>query len=192
MKSLLLLDDDDVLRESLKNNLTKFFDSIYEAADIQQALEKIKSYTINFYLLDLNLPDGNGLQLIPTILEHNKNSHIIVLTAYSSIATAVEAIKLGATDYLVKPVFQEDILNAFKFIQTKDKDITLKAVSPKRVEWEHIQKVLKENNYNISSTAKALNMHRRTLQRKLQKKTCELIVKLLRQFVAQIANLITL
>ena len=170
MKSLLILDDDDVLRESLKNNLTEFFDSIHEAADIQQSLEKIKSYTINFYLLDLNLPDGNGLQLIPTILEHNKNSHIIVLTAYSSIATAVEAMKLGATDYLVKPVFQEDILNAFKFIQTKDKDITLKAVSPKRVEWEHIQKVLKENNYNISSTAKALNMHRRTLQRKLQKK----------------------
>jgi ActR/RegA family two-component response regulator len=83
MKSLLLLDDDDVLRESLKNNLTKFFDSIYEAADIQQALEKIKSYTINFYLLDLNLPDGNGLQLIPTILEHNKNSHIIVSRGYS-------------------------------------------------------------------------------------------------------------
>ena len=170
MKSLLILDDDDVLRESLKNNLTEFFDSIHEAADIQQSLEKIKSYTINFYLLDLNLPDGNGLQLIPTILEHNKNSHIIVLTAYSSIATAVEAMKLGATDYLVKPVFQDDILNAFKFTQTKDKDMTFKIVSPKRVEWEHIQKVLKENNYNISSTAKALNMHRRTLQRKLQKK----------------------
>jgi len=170
MKSLLILDDDEVLRESLNKNLSGFFDSTYEASDIQQAMEKIKSYMINFYLLDLNLPDGNGLQLIPSILKHNQNSHIIVLTAYSSIATAVEAMKLGATDYLVKPVFQEEILKAFKFIQTNDKTLPLKALSPKRVEWEHIQKILKENNYNISSTAKALNMHRRTLQRKLQKK----------------------
>lgn len=172
MKNLLILDDDKLFRSSLKVNLVNYFDKIIESESISDAKKKIsRNNSINYYLIDLNLPDGNGLQLIEEICDSAIKAHIIILTAYSSVATAVEAMKLGADDYLIKPVLTDEILSSFNLVKKLSKSIPeVKLPSAKRVEWEHIQRILKENNFNITLTAKALNMHRRTLQRKLQKK----------------------
>jgi two-component system response regulator RegA len=172
MKNLLILDDDILFRKSLIDNLVYFFDNIIESESISDARKKISTNeSINYYLIDLNLPDGNGLQLIKELYDSSPKVCIVILTAYSSVATAVEAMKLGADDYLIKPVLTDDILSSFNLIKKQSKSIPeVKPPSPKRVEWEHIQRILKENNFNITLTAKALNMHRRTLQRKLQKK----------------------
>ena len=171
-KNLLVLDDDFTYAKSLEINLRTNFNEIFIAHSISQGLCFLKKHQqINYVLLDLNLPDGNGLQFLKEALLIDKKLKIIVLTAYSSVATAVEAIKLGAIDYLIKPVLTDDILKAMGFKNPrKFSHIPIIPPSSKRVEWEHIQRILKENDYNISATAKALNMHRRTLQRKLQKK----------------------
>ena len=116
--------------------------------------------------------DGtSGLTLIPQLKQLQPNMDIVMLTGYSSIATAVEAVKLGALNYLCKPANTEEILNAFELSAANPEvNIPEKRPSIDRLEWEHIQKVLKENNDNISATARALGMHRRTLQRKLNKR----------------------
>lgn len=122
-------------------------------------------------LLDLKLGEQSGLALIEPIRQLAPQASIVILTGYSSIATAVEAVKLGATHYLCKPARADDILAAFD--QTSgDAEVELSATphSVDRLEWEHIQRVLNENQGNISATARALGMHRRTLQRKLQKR----------------------
>lgn len=124
-------------------------------------------------LLDLKLDDGNSLALIEDLVKSNPQIKIVVLTGYSSIATAVQAIKLGAINYLAKPATIEDILKAFESETANtyvEEDPLLENISLKRLEWEKIQHALAENNGNISATARQLKMHRRTLQRKLGKK----------------------
>lgn len=120
-------------------------------------------------LLDLKLDDGNSLKLIPQLAEQYPNIKILLLTGYASIATAVQAIKLGAHNYLAKPASIDEILLAFgeshDGIEINDEQMSLK-----RLEWEKIQQALAENDGNISATAKQLNMYRRTLQRKLSKR----------------------
>ena len=113
----------------------------------------------------------SGLELVEKLHELDINTHIVMLTGYSSIATAVEAIKLGATHYLTKPADADEIVNALN----RDKGdpsvaVKEKPLSVKRLEWEHLQKVLMEHDGNISAAARALSMHRRTLQRKLDKR----------------------
>lgn len=139
---------------------------------LKTATELIKQYQFQFAILDLNLGTETSLELIPLLIEGNSEIRILILTGYASIATAVEAIKLGATNYLAKPADIEEILAAL--LERSDMPITRETVSEpmsvKRLEWEHIQKVLQENDGNISETARQLKMHRRTLQRKLQKK----------------------
>ncbi|MBT3336101.1 MAG: response regulator, partial [Methylococcales bacterium] len=109
--------------------------------------------------------------LVKKLIEIDNNTRIVMLTGFASIATAVEAIKLGATQYLTKPANADEIINA---LNKNDGDsstiIKDNPLSVKRLEWEHLQKVLMENNGNISAAARALNMHRRTLQRKLDKR----------------------
>ena len=130
-------------------------------------------------VLDLNLNGDSGLSLIPRLLELNPACRIVVLTGYASITTAVDAIKLGAVQYLAKPVDLNTLLRAFDHtLEAADAareaspSAALSAVpmSVDRMEWEHIQRVLQEHKGNISATARALNMHRRTLQRKLLKR----------------------
>lgn len=123
-------------------------------------------------LLDLKLEDGHSLGLISELVAVNPQIKIVVLTGYSSIATAVQAIKLGAVNYLAKPATIEQILAAFETSQVSEEPETLTTddISLKRLEWEKIQQVLAENDGNISATARQLKMHRRTLQRKLNKK----------------------
>ena len=122
-------------------------------------------------VVDLKLENESGLDLIPALIQINPAMNIIVLTGYSSIATAVTAIKRGAADYLSKPVTASEVARALSGERTQE--VSTEEFSPmsvERMEWEHIQKVLKENDGNISATARSLGMYRRTLQRKLAKK----------------------
>ena len=168
MKSMLIVDDDQVLRSTLKRVMARHH-HVYEAGDSQSALAVCKQNNIDRALVDLKLGEESGLVLTTDLLNQHPEIEIVVMTGYASIATAINAIKLGALNYLTKPVSADDILKAF--VETRaETAIESSTMSPKRLEWEHIQRVLQEHNGNISQTAKALNMHRRTLQRKLKKK----------------------
>lgn len=123
-------------------------------------------------LIDLRIGYESGLGLIQTIRQYQPNARILIVTGYSSIATAVEAIKLGADDYLPKPLGIADILSALSLTDNEPPKEEPESAPPSlgRLEWEHIQRVLKEQDGNVSATARALWMHRRTLQRKLAKR----------------------
>jgi len=168
---LLLLDDDDVFLGTLGRAMSKRGFEVLAATDISDALEQAAEMVPAMAVVDMKLEDGSGLDVIPRLIEINPQMKIIVLTGYSSIATAVTAIKWGAADYLSKPVTASDVVRALSGEQKPEaapQDFT--PMSVERMEWEHIQKVLKENDGNISATARSLGMYRRTLQRKMAKK----------------------
>jgi two-component system response regulator RegA len=121
-------------------------------------------------VIDLKIGDDSGLKLVQYLSEKLPGCKSLVLTGYSSIATAVDAIKLGAVNYLPKPANADEILQAFVTDSLAAKAVSYTPASVDRLEWEHIQRVLRDHAGNISATARALNMHRRTLQRKLQKR----------------------
>ena len=125
----------------------------------------------DFAALDLKMDGDSGLVLLPKLLELDPEMRVVILTGYSSIATAVEAIKRGACNYLCKPADADDVLAAL-LSQHADLETLVpdNPMSVDRLQWEHIQRVLGEHEGNISATARALGMHRRTLQRKLQKR----------------------
>lgn len=168
----LVIDDDASFNAILVRTLTRRGQPAIGATDAEAALDLARQQLPARIVLDLNLGGSSGLSLIPQLLEIAPGSRIVVLTGYASIATAVDAIKLGAVQYLAKPVEIEAILTAFTGESAPD--TTLPApetpMSVDRLEWEHIQRVLNEHEGNISATARALNMHRRTLQRKLSKR----------------------
>ncbi|MFI0471275.1 response regulator transcription factor [Halomonas sp. HMF6819] len=168
---LLIVDDDDVFCHVLSRALTRRGFDVKVAHDAEQALEIAASFSPTIATLDLKLEHSSGLKLLPELLTIVPDCRVVVLTGYSSIATAVEAIKLGAVHYLCKPVDADDVIGAFEN-GGGDPDIELADNPPSinRITWEHIQKVLQEHDGNISATARALGMHRRTLQRKLQKR----------------------
>jgi two-component system response regulator RegA len=167
-ETFLLVDDDETFTQILARALSKRGHQVLTAHNSQEALQLAQSHQINKALIDLKMEGETGLQLIPELKKLPAPPTIVMLTGYSSIATTVEAIKLGAVNYLCKPASIEEILNAFN----TGNAVTIPASPPSvdRLEWEHIQKVLNEHEGNISATARALGMHRRTLQRKLQKK----------------------
>ena len=171
LPSLLLVDDDVTFCRVVSNALIKRGYNVRIAHSADQALLSAQADAPELVLLDLNMPGDSGLALIPKLKALDNETRIVVLTGYASVATAVEAIKLGATHYLPKPADADEIVQAFER-KAGDSNlsvgITLRSVE--RVEWEHIQKVLVENNGNISATARLLKMHRRTLQRKLAKR----------------------
>ena len=144
----------------------------YTRTEPAQALVLARQQMPDGIVLDLNLNGASGLSLIGPLLEINPACRIVVLTGYASIATAVDAIKLGAVQYLAKPVEVAAILAAFDEKEDSPRENLAGAVplSVDRLEWEHIQRILHENDGNISATARALKMHRRTLQRKLAKR----------------------
>lgn len=167
--SMLIIDDDATFATLLARRMKHhgFDTAIVSSSD--EALASVQANDFDKAVLDLKLGNDSGLILLPKLKAIAPDLAIVVLTGYSSIATAVEAIKLGALNYLCKPASSEDILNAFATTTNPDIDISLTPPSVDRLEWEHIQKVLADNGGNISETARALGMHRRTLQRKLQK-----------------------
>ena len=170
--SLLLVDDDDAFCSVLTRTLNRRGFTVQRADSVADALRQLQhSDPPTHALLDLKMPGESGLHLIPALKLCNPAMHIVMLTGYASIATAVEAIKLGATHYLAKPTALSDIIAALQ--RQPDGNPTIAPAehppSVQRLEWEHIQRVLNEHHGNISATARALNMHRRTLQRKLFK-----------------------
>jgi two-component system, response regulator RegA len=171
--SVLVVDDDVRFAETLARALERRGFATSVAHTIDDALAAARSRAVDAAIVDLRLGDEDGLKLIPPLQALGERIRIVVLTGYASIATAVKAIKLGAHDYLAKPVTASAIVET---LQRGDKPaaapITPRAepMSPRRLEWEHIHRVLAENAGNISATARTLKMHRRTLQRKLAKK----------------------
>ncbi|GAB5451092.1 MAG: response regulator transcription factor [Halioglobus sp.] len=168
---ILLIDDDEVFTEVMARSFQRQGFATQCCADADAALTACARFQPTHILLDLNMPGKSGLIVLPDLLQQAPQAKLVVLTGYSSIATAVAATKAGAVNYLCKPATVEDILRAFEGSQESEAaQVPSDPISVDRLEWEHIQRVLKENDDNISATARALGMHRRTLQRKLQKR----------------------
>lgn len=171
---LLLVDDDAVFTRVLGRALNARGFTVHSAASSGEAIVQLSvdgGLRPDFAILDLNLGGSSGLRLIGAVRQANPECRIVVLTGYASISTAVDAIKLGADQYLAKPVEVDAIVRSLTGVQAPDDDDAGEStLSVSRLEWEHIQRVLAENGGNISATARALKMHRRTLQRKLAKR----------------------
>jgi two-component system response regulator RegA len=168
----LIVDDDEIFGSVLQRALQRRGLYSVVAKDIFSALQQAEQYNCSHAIIDLKLAQESGLTLIRELKKGSPNLQIVMLTGYSSISTAVEAIKLGAINYLCKPADADEILAAFNIeIQNSNNaEILYAPLSIERLEWEHIQKILQENQGNVSATARILGMHRRTLQRKLQKR----------------------
>lgn len=167
----LIVDDDVTFALTLARSLHRRGLQASTAKNQAEALALCASALPDRVILDLKLEETSGLALIGQLQALSPTCHIVVLTGYSSIPTTVEAIKLGAINYLCKPASIDDIIAAFETIDGNEQ--TSLASTPhsiERLEWEHIQRILADNGGNISATARALGMHRRTLQRKLQKR----------------------
>ena len=168
--SLLLVDDDEIYRRILSRALDKRGFDVFDAADVPNAIVLAEENPPEYAVIDLKMPGPSGLVLVKRLNELDRATRIVVMTGYASIATAVESVKLGATHYLAKPADVDEIVVALTKTEG-DENAPLSAVplSVDRLEREHIHRVLTEYDSNISATARALNMHRRTLQRKLAK-----------------------
>ncbi len=171
-EAILVVDDDDAFRHVLCAAFARRRITPLSAATCDEALALIRSERPRFAVLDLRLHGNeNGLALVQAFKAIQNNMRIVILTGYASIPTAVQAIKLGADYYLAKPVRVDSILQSFHgtCLDARQDDMAGcdQPTSLAKLEWEHIQKVLAEYDGNISATARALNMHRRTLQRKL-------------------------
>ncbi len=168
---LLIVEDDEVFGEVLSDAMAARGYRVGLAADLAAALALLKAFRPDFAVLDLNLDGESGLELIAPLRVANPAVRILVLTGYASIATAVEAIRRGAAEYLTKPADADQIEAALHGNSDQQASaIPSQPMSVRRLEWEHLQRVLTECEGNISEAARRLNMHRRTLQRKLQKR----------------------
>lgn len=167
---LLLVDDDEIFCEVMKGALTRRGFHVDVANGASAATHLAQRLVPAYALVDLRMPDGSGLSVVEALSQLNPGMRIVVLTGYASIATAVEAIKLGATHYLTKPVEVEEVVAAFHRDRgDSEAAIPANPLSVNRLEWEHLQRVLMDCNGNISAAARRMSMHRRTLQRKLKK-----------------------
>jgi two-component system, response regulator RegA len=169
--SLLLVDDDNLLCDALVSTLSIRGFDVTTAPSARVAIAAATACPPAYAVIELKLPDASGLKLVSSLIALDAHTRIVVLTGYGSIATAVEAIKLGATYYLTKPADADQIVVALNRDAGDDQvPVSCKPMSISRLEWEHIERVLREHKSNISETARALSMHRRTLQRKLAKR----------------------
>jgi two-component system response regulator RegA len=169
---LLLVDDDEVFRERLARALRERGQEVVTAADGEEAMRAAERGRLGAAVVDLRMPGMNGTELLPELLRLQPNLRVVVLTGYGSIASAVEAMRLGAHNYVSKPADADDVLAAV----TGDARLVPSAsseASPSptlaRAEWEHIQRILADTGGNISETARRLGITRRTLQLKLKK-----------------------
>ncbi len=170
-KHFLIVDDDKVFCQVISSALEKRGYHCRTANNHRQTFELIQNWKPYYAVIDLRIGNDSGLKVCQMLLEKIPDIHIVILTGFASIATAVEAIKLGVIQYLTKPTDVDTILKALEQDQANTKvKITSNPLPIKRLEWEHLHKVLSENEGNITRTAKQLGMHRRTLQRKLNKK----------------------
>ncbi len=166
----LLIDDDALFLRALQNSLQRRGVSTRTASNVADALNSAEAQAFDFALVDLRIGKDSGLRLIQPLRAARPRMRILLMTGFASVATAVEAIKLGADDYLLKPVNVETILRALteEGAPTADDPDTMIPLS--RLEWEHIQQALRATDGNVSAAARMLGMHRRSLQRKLAKR----------------------
>ncbi len=167
---LLIVEDDADFAATLSRAMRKRGFDVAHARDADEARAIAESLAPTHAVVDLKLPGESGLKVVAMLAARAAVPAIVVLTGYASIATAVEAVRLGARHYLAKPADADEILAALLRDQPDaGLEVSPAPLSVARLEWEHIQKVLSEHDGNISATARALKMHRRTLQRKLDK-----------------------
>lgn len=167
-ESVLIIDDDIQLLLALSQRLERSGYRVYTAATPGE-LEQLALHQIGHILLDLKFGDYNGLDLIRPLKQRFNPVNLVILTGYASIATSVAAIKAGATDYLAKPIQTSVLLQSLAVDEAETPSVSEHTLTPAQLEWEHIQRVMQAHEGNISATARALGMHRRTLQRKLSK-----------------------
>ncbi len=169
--NLLLVDDDEIFCSVLKPAFEKRNFQVSVANDVNQGILLAEQTEPEYAVIDLRIGFDSGMEMVKTLISLDDNTQIVMLTGFASIATAVEAIKLGAIHYLTKPANADEIVNAL-YKNEGDSSILINQnpLSVKRLEWEHLQKVLMQHDGNISAAARALKMHRRTLQRKLDKR----------------------
>jgi two-component system response regulator RegA len=168
---LLIIEDDEAFARTLARSFERRGYTVLVAAGYDEAAELLKTHTPGYAVVDLKLKGNtSGLSCVQMLHEHGPDMLIVVLTGFASIGTAVEAIKLGAVQYLAKPSNTDDIEAAFGHVAgSAEVEVTNRSTSIKTLEWERIHAVLAETDFNISEAARRLGMHRRTLARKLEK-----------------------
>jgi two-component system response regulator RegA len=170
--SLLLVDDDEVFLKRLARAMERRGFAVETAASVIAGKAVAKARPPAYAVIDLRLEDGNGLDVVETLRAAREDARIVVLTGYGAIATAVAAVKIGATDYISKPADADDVVRALLASDTDPlPEPPENPMSADRVRWEHIQRVFEQCDRNVSETARRLSMHRRTLQRILAKRS---------------------
>lgn len=167
---LLLVDDDTIFTGRVARALEGQGFAVTPFETMAEAMANIERNAPDFAVIDIRLPDGNGLDLVERMLSLNAEARVIVLTGYGNIATAVAAIKMGAFDYLEKPATAEQLYNTLTRTENQKPKPPENPMSADRVRWEHIQRIFETCDRNVSETARRLSMHRRTLQRILAKR----------------------
>jgi two-component system response regulator RegA len=169
-RTLLIVEDDKSFLQRLARAMEGRGFAVTTAESVAEGLIHLETASPAFAVVDMRLGDGNGLDVISALKRRRPDARAIILTGYGNIATAVNAVKLGAVDYLAKPVDADDVVNALIAIDGKSAEPPENPMSADRVRWEHIQRIYELCNRNVSETARRLNMHRRTLQRILAKR----------------------
>ena len=169
-RSLLIVEDDKSFLQRLARAMETRGFAVVTAESVAGGLTHLETNLPAFAVVDMRLEDGNGLDVISALKKRRPDARAIILTGYGNIATAVNAVKLGAVDYLSKPVDADDVVAALLALDGRKADPPENPMSADRVRWEHIQRIYELCQRNVSETARRLNMHRRTLQRILAKR----------------------
>jgi two-component system response regulator RegA len=169
-RTVLVVEDDRSFLQRLAKALESRGFAVRTAESVAEGLSLVEQSAPAYAVVDMRLGDGNGLDVISSLKRRRPEARGIILTGYGNIATAVTAVKLGAVDYLAKPVDADDVVNALLAQGDKKIDPPENPMSADRVRWEHIQRIYELCGRNVSETARRLNMHRRTLQRILAKR----------------------
>ena len=170
-RSLLIVEDDKLFLARLARAMEARGFKVTIAESVADGLLQVEQNPPAFAVVDMRLGDGNGLDVISALKRRRADARGIVLTGYGNIATAVNAVKLGAVDYLAKPADADDVVNALLAVDGRKAEPPEHPMSADRVRWEHIQRIYELCGRNVSETARRLNMHRRTLQRILAKRS---------------------
>jgi two-component system response regulator RegA len=169
-RSLLIVEDDKSFLQRLARAMETRGFAVSTAESVADGLLQVEKAPPAFAVVDMRLADGNGLDVISAMKKRRPDARAIILTGYGNIATAVNAVKLGAVDYLAKPVDADDVAAALLAVDSRKIEPPENPMSADRVRWEHIQRIYELCGRNVSETARRLNMHRRTLQRILAKR----------------------
>ena len=169
-RTLLIVEDDKSFLQRLARAMEMRGFQVATAESVAEGLQQVEKSAPAFAVVDMRLADGNGLDVISALKRRRPEARAIILTGYGNIATAVNAVKIGAVDYLAKPADADDVVAALLALEGRKAEPPEHPMSADRVRWEHIQRIYELCSRNVSETARRLNMHRRTLQRILAKR----------------------